>query len=94
MTPAQCRAARGLLDWSREALAKAAQIDKEIIDRFESKFSTPQTATLSAMKRALEKEGVIFVDDNGQEPGVRLHSKSFGKPAVIPLDELNAQNDE
>jgi ribosome-binding protein aMBF1 (putative translation factor) len=95
MNPAQCRAARGLLDWSRQALAEAAHIDTEIIGRFEDSFSTPQTTSILALKRALEAAGVIFVDDDGQGAGVRLRkSKSYGKAAVIPLDELNAQNDE
>jgi hypothetical protein len=95
MTPAQCRAGRGLLDWTRQALAEAAHIDKETIERFEDRYSTLQTATVLALKRALESAGVIFVDEDGQGAGVRLRkSKSYGKPAVIPLEELNAQNDE
>ncbi len=95
MTPAQCRAARGLLDWSRSALAETAHVDTDSVGDFEEGVSTPRTATILALKRALEAAGVIFVDEDAQGSGVRLRkTKSFGKAAVIPLEELNAQNDE
>jgi len=38
---------------------------------------------------------VIFVDENGKGPGVSLRKAAAGsKPATIPLDDLNAENDE
>jgi hypothetical protein len=38
---------------------------------------------------------VIFVDENGEVPGVRLRKRAAGtKAASIPIEELNTENDE
>jgi hypothetical protein len=34
---------------------------------------------IDAIRRALEKAGVIFVDENGEGPGVRLKKRSKGR---------------
>lgn len=72
MTPAQCRAARALLDWSQQRLAEAANVGNATIRNFEGGNSTPQAATLAMLRGALETAGVIFVAENGEGPGVRL----------------------
>jgi transcriptional regulator with XRE-family HTH domain len=73
MTPAQCRAARALLDWSQQQLADAAKIGNATIRNFEGGKSTPQNATLDVLQRALASAGVEFT--NGDEPGVKLKAK-------------------
>jgi transcriptional regulator with XRE-family HTH domain len=75
MTPAQCRAARALLDWSQQQLAEAARIGNATIRNFESGRSSPQNATLDVLRRAFEGAGVIFIEENGQGPGVRLRKE-------------------
>jgi len=70
MTPAQCRAARALLDWKQEKLAEAARVGVTTIRNFENGKITPHRATLDVMRRALEAGGVEFT--NGDRPGVRL----------------------
>jgi transcriptional regulator with XRE-family HTH domain len=72
MTPAQCRAARGLLNWNQDDLATRAEVSDVTVRNFENEKSTPQRATLAAVRRALESAGVIFVEENGEGPGVRL----------------------
>ncbi len=72
MTPAQCRAARGLLNWNQDGLAKAASVSVVTVRNFENEKSVPQRATLGVVRAALEAAGVIFVDENGEGPGVRL----------------------
>jgi transcriptional regulator with XRE-family HTH domain len=72
MTPAQCRAARALLDWSQQRLAESARVSDATIRNFEGGKSAPQNATLDVLCRALESAGVIFVEENGAGPGVRL----------------------
>jgi predicted transcriptional regulator len=70
MTPAQCRAARALLDWTQGKLCEAAQVSGPTVQNFEDGKITPHRATLAMMQRALEDAGVEFT--NGNAPGVRL----------------------
>ena len=82
MTPAQCRAARGLLKWNQDDLASAASVSAVTIRNFENEKSSPQRASLAMMVRALEAAGVEFT--NGNRPGVRMKSyklKDGGKNA-------------
>ncbi|WP_036286391.1 DNA-binding transcriptional regulator [Methylosinus sp. PW1] len=72
MNPAQCRAARALLDWSQQQLAEAARVGVVTVRQFEASASQPRNATLDVLQRALEAAGVIFVDENGEGAGVRL----------------------
>jgi transcriptional regulator with XRE-family HTH domain len=77
LTPAQLRAARALLDWSRQDLAAKSGTAAETVQGFESRGSDPKLSTLNRWRRALEVGGVLFIDPNplgGDEhgPGVRL----------------------
>lgn len=72
MTPAQCRAARAIIDWSQQDLADEAKVGNATIRNFESGRTTPQHSTLQVLRAALEAAGVIFVAENGEGPGVRL----------------------
>ncbi len=74
MTPAQCRAARGLLDWTQDELAAKAAVSVVTIRNFEKGHSSLQRATLEVMRRALEAAGVELT--NGGQPGVRLKASS------------------
>jgi hypothetical protein len=42
---------------------------------FEAGKRSPHPRTLDAIRSALEKAGVIFVEENGEGPGVRLKKK-------------------
>jgi transcriptional regulator with XRE-family HTH domain len=58
ITPAQCRAARALLDWSQQDLAKAAHLGLSTIRDFEKGRRVPTHNNLRGIKLALEKGGV------------------------------------
>jgi transcriptional regulator with XRE-family HTH domain len=75
---AQCRAARALIDWSREQLAKASKVGLRTIVDFERGAREPREITKDALRRALESAGVIFVDENGEGRGVRLRKAPQG----------------
>lgn len=75
ITPAQVRAARGLLDWSRERLAEESGVPVRTLDRLEAGETSPRRATLEAVEAALCGAGVIFVPSNGDGPGVRLRKE-------------------
>ena len=72
VTPAQSRAARGLLDWTQHALASKAGIGVVTVHQFEAGIAQPRQATIEVIRRAFEKAGVEFIDENGGGPGVRL----------------------
>jgi len=72
MTPAQCRAARALLDVTQPELATMASVSPSTLRDFEAGRRTPIANNLSAIRAALESAGVLFIDSNGNGPGVRL----------------------
>jgi transcriptional regulator with XRE-family HTH domain len=75
LTPAQLRAARGLLGWTLDDLAKAAGVHKNSISAFETDSSDPKRSTLLALERALTKAGVVLIErDKDGGPGVRLRT--------------------
>lgn len=69
--PSQCRAARALIEMSRETLASRAKVAERTIADFEAGRRKPVEATLTAVRGALERAGVVFVPENGGGSGVR-----------------------
>jgi transcriptional regulator with XRE-family HTH domain len=72
LTPAQSRAARGLLDWSQEELARAAHLGPSTVRDFEKGRRVPSYNNLQGLIAALETAGVELIPENGGGPGVRL----------------------
>ncbi|AZG76286.1 helix-turn-helix domain-containing protein [Methylocystis rosea] len=93
LTQAQCRAARALIDWSREQLADASKVGLRTIVDFERSARDPREVTKDALRRALEAAGVEFIERNGGGPGVRLRETEQSAP-TIPIEDLSAENDE
>jgi ribosome-binding protein aMBF1 (putative translation factor) len=75
ITPAQCRAARALLEWSREDLAGPSKVALRTIVDFERSAREPREVTKDALQRALEAAGVEFIPENGGGAGVRLRKQ-------------------
>lgn len=74
--PQQLRAARALIDWTREDLANASGITVRTLARIESSQTIPRKSTLEALAEALESAGIEFIPENGSGPGVRLSRRS------------------
>jgi hypothetical protein len=74
LTSAQIRAARSLIRWSAEDLARSSSVGLTTIRRAELAVEeTSLTAANNlAIRGALESAGVEFIDENGGGPGVRL----------------------
>lgn len=72
ITPAQCRAARALLDWSQDRLEMAAKVARKTIVDFERETRRPYDRTIAAIRGAFEAAGVEFIPANGGGAGVRL----------------------
>ena len=70
----QLKAARALIGWSQERLATASGVSVPTIKRLEA-VDGPlggRNSTGQRLIAALEAAGVIFIDENGEGPGVRL----------------------
>jgi len=77
LTSAQIRAARALLRWRAQDLARESAVSVATIRRAElADGETSMTvANDGALRRALETGGVEFIDENGGGPGVRLRKR-------------------
>lgn len=72
MTPAQCRAARTMINLNQPDLAKAAGLGLSTVVDFERERRQVSEKAVVAMQQALEAAGIIFISENGEGPGVRL----------------------
>lgn len=72
ISPVQCRAARGLLDWSQQELAERAKVGIVTIRQLEAGLHAPRRSTLQVVRLAFEAAGVEFIEENGGGQGVRL----------------------
>ena len=64
ITSSQCRAARGLLDWTQQELADRAGVGIVTVRQFEGGLNEPRRATLEVIRGALEAAGVEFIQQN------------------------------
>ena len=73
---AQCRAARTLLGMTQPQLAKRAGLGLSTIVDFEKKRRRVSQSAVNAIRHALERAGIEFIEANGGGPGVRLRKRS------------------
>ena len=71
VTGKQMRAARALLGWSQSRLANAAGVSVTPIARLEREEVNTKTGTLMSLIKALEKAGIVFINEENSE-GVKL----------------------
>jgi len=77
LIPAQCRAARGLLAWSQEGLAKRAAVSLSTVRDLETERRAISGELAEKIRTAFERAGVIFLGADGAGgPGVRLKRSS------------------
>jgi transcriptional regulator with XRE-family HTH domain len=76
ITGAQVKAARLLLGWSQKKLAAETGVTTATIAKFEGGTQPPPMLDVSVVRRMLNDAGVIFVEENGDGPGVRLRKGS------------------
>jgi transcriptional regulator with XRE-family HTH domain len=81
LASSQIRAARALLRWTVDDLAREAALGRNTILRAElADDRTSLTAANDlAVRRALEAAGVEFIDEDGGGPGVRLRKRQGKK---------------
>lgn len=86
VTPELCRAARGLLDWSQDDLAKAAGVARQTVVDFERGERSPRKGNMKALQEALKTGGVAFVISTDGRPAVSLRSRVW---KLIPVDSTS-----
>ena len=82
MTARQSRAARALLGWNQETLADKALVSLTALKRVESESGlSVHESTRDQVRRALEENGIVFLNSD-QDVGVMLvHGKKRQKSA-------------
>jgi DNA-binding XRE family transcriptional regulator len=75
LSPALCRAARGLLDWTQSDLAEHAEVSRSTVRDFEGERHEIHRATGAQLRRAFEDHAVVFVAVEGIGPGVCLKGR-------------------
>lgn len=86
ITGPQCRAARALVEFSRDRLAQLSGIDSEVIENFERKIGTPTEEQNQALQDTLEKVGAQFIWENGGGLGVRLKFNRSESKRIASLE--------
>ena len=86
-TDAQIRAARGLLAWSIDDLAKQSSVQQATISAIESGEAPGEPQVCDALARTFENAGVILLDncctaEGG--PGVRLRRQGPCDEGIHP----------
>ena len=78
ITSAQIRAARAMVDWSRERLARESGVGASALMRLESASGIPpgNIKTFDSVQRALEKAGIEFIGTPESGAGVRWRPKT------------------
>lgn len=74
ITTRQAKAARALLAWSQEDLARASGVSIPTVKRLEAEDGPigGRADTGTKLQAALEAAGILFIAENGEGPGVRL----------------------
>ncbi|MFD1326976.1 helix-turn-helix domain-containing protein [Mycoplana ramosa] len=85
ITPAQCRAGRALIDWTKDQLAEAASVSPRTISDFECGKKGASEASRRAIEAALFDGGVLLVGEDEAGVGVRL---KFTRREVKAIDVL------
>ena len=77
LTSHQIRAARALLRWRAEDLARVSKLGVATIKRAElaDEHTSLTAANDDAVRRALESAGIEFIDENGGGSGVRFRKR-------------------
>jgi transcriptional regulator with XRE-family HTH domain len=93
----QVKAGRVLLGWSQSDLSRASNVSEPTIKRLESQDGElgGRADTAAKIVAALEDAGIVFLEEgDARDGGAGVRLKRIGPAATIPLEDLNAENDE
>jgi transcriptional regulator with XRE-family HTH domain len=92
LSPALSRSARALLDLDVADMVKRSGVPKAIISAYEKGGRLPQRQDIAALQLAFEEAGIVFLNDDGSGPGLRL--RSGGRQVGLRPDQLTSENDD
>lgn len=72
LTGSLCRAARALVEISRDKLARVSGVEESAVEAFERKIARPDDADIARLKAALEDLGAVFIPEDTRGAGVRI----------------------
>ncbi|MCO5066179.1 MAG: helix-turn-helix transcriptional regulator [Rhizobiaceae bacterium] len=78
LLPEQCRAARGLLNWTQDQLAAAAGVSRSTIKDFECHRHALHRGSEELLVKALRLRGVELLFEDGAARGVGVCIKPPG----------------
>lgn len=90
MSPAQSRAARGLLGWSEADLAAKTGLDESAVRSFEAGYGDSPSGRIEALRSVFTAAGVVFTQN--PMPGVSLGAAREIDEGTR-LDQLTTEND-
>ncbi|PJI55952.1 transcriptional regulator [Methylobacterium radiotolerans] len=74
ITPAQCRAARALLEISQKQLAEDSGVSLRAVQGFEAGERPLQSLAISAIERLLQDRGIVIIADS-RWSGVKIDQR-------------------
>ncbi len=86
LTGPQCKAARALVQWPRDHVARLSGLTVEAIRAFERGRIHPGEEAAGRLRAVLESGGAVFIDENGMGVGVRLKFNSRDVRALNRLE--------
>lgn len=72
LTPGQCRAARGFLDWTQEDLAERSGLSRSTVRDFEKNRHELHSVSEAQIVQAFEQAGIRLIGTAEGGPGVCL----------------------
>ncbi len=86
----QCRAARGLLNWTQEQLAANANVSRATVADFESNARQPMNNNLRSIADCMFAAGVEFIpEEGGMGMGVRFRERKLEYLSNVRIDRFN-----
>ena len=94
ITGGQLRAARALVRWSQDDLAQKSQVAAATISDAEAGDEpiSVSVADARALRLALERAGIEFIDENGGGVGVRFAKRRGPPDEGLRPEQLTSEN--
>lgn len=92
ITSDQCRAARGLLNWTQDELATNARVSRATVADFESNSRRPMTNNILAIEDSMFAAGIEFIPEDGTDgAGVRFRQRTLQYVKTVKVDMFKGE---